>query len=860
MNTTQIDVLLLRRWGCIGWRVGTKGQRLLSVVRRIWFFNGLSPKFAKCCFLMALGAFLGPHEASAGSAPMSRRERLVEWTIESHKRYADPFNDVDVDVIFSRDGQIWREPTFWRGGQRWTVRFAPPTPGEYTYRLESTDRANPDLNGHEGRVTIAAYRGPNELLRRGMIRVSTNHRYFEQADGTPFYWLGDTWWMGLSSRLSWEGFKTLTADRKAKGFTVVQMVAGLAPFEERAPSDPGCCNEGGCVWTPGFERINPQYFDFADRRIEHLLDSGMVPAIVGGWWDKLPIMGVEKMKKHWRYIIARYGAYPVFWIVGGEVFDPPEPVARRYASDWLTPPEGGWTAVARYLRATDPYHHPVTVHSGPLDDILLQDESLMDFDLPQPGHGNWLSMPAEISYLNSHYARTGATKPIVIGEIDYERLTEANLEDVQRVAFWLGMLNGAAGYTYGANGVWESYTADKPFHRIKSSLMTWQEGMKLPGSYQIGLGAKLLQQYAWPSFVPHPEWVAPRGTTLLEPRDGNPFHVDIQGVFGAEGGFPESEWQKREGNFHLPYAAGIPGEVRIIYLPIVSDFVASGRPPTVLGLEPRVRYHAYFWDPSIGVKFDLGAVERPALGTLIAQDDFNHTRSVWTTDGARIEKGEGGLSNNGETVAVLHGVNETDAMASVEAQPTADVGLVLRFHGEGDYIAAVYSAQEKVIYVLDRAKGTDGKRLGSVPVPKLDSAIKLSAEVRGRWAAASITDGTQTYTSEIVAVSNTTAGGAGLIDTAASPAQVFGHFELRRSPALVADEHLERKLYDARGQYRGEISGGSSPVMDQIGYPTWDDFGKHKIILLDAYRPETLPYNRDWVLVLDATQNGRPRS
>src|ERR1700733_4687459 len=106
---------------------------------------------------------------------------------------------------------------------------------------------------------------------------------------------------GLSSRLTWEGFQMLTSDRKAKGFTVVQIVAGLVPFEEQAPSDPGYCNEGGCVWEPSFKRINPQYFDYADRRIQYLLANGLVPAIVGGWRDVLPQMGLKRLKQHWRY-------------------------------------------------------------------------------------------------------------------------------------------------------------------------------------------------------------------------------------------------------------------------------------------------------------------------------------------------------------------------------------------------------------------------------------------------------------------------------------------------------------------------------------------------------------------------------
>ncbi|MFY9910311.1 MAG: DUF5060 domain-containing protein, partial [Candidatus Sulfotelmatobacter sp.] len=53
--------------------------------------------------------------------------RMFEWTFASQKKYADPFNDVDVDVVFTRGGESWRVPTFWRGGNKWTVRFAPPT-------------------------------------------------------------------------------------------------------------------------------------------------------------------------------------------------------------------------------------------------------------------------------------------------------------------------------------------------------------------------------------------------------------------------------------------------------------------------------------------------------------------------------------------------------------------------------------------------------------------------------------------------------------------------------------------------------------------------------------------------------------
>jgi len=101
----------------------------------------------------------------------------------------------------------------------------------------------------------------------------------------------------------------------------------------------------------------------------------------------------------------------------------------------------------------------------------------------------------------------------------------------------------------------------------------------------------------------------------------------------------------------------------------------------------------------------------------------------------------------------------------------------------------------------------------------------------------SVTDGTHTYTSQIVTVNNVTAGGAGVRPGSSQP---FKNFALRRSPTLIADEHLDKKLYDARGIYRGTLAGKG-----------WDDFGKEKAILLDAYQPAPLPMPQDWVLVLE---------
>ncbi len=119
--------------------------------------------------------------------------------------------------------------------------------------------------------------------------------------------------MSLCKRLPWpDGFQTLAADRVRKGFTIVQIVAGLYPDME--PYDERGANEAGYPWQRDYCAINPAYFDAADSRIAYLADHGLVACIVRAWGYFLPRMGMRKMKQHWRYIIARWGAYPLFGV------------------------------------------------------------------------------------------------------------------------------------------------------------------------------------------------------------------------------------------------------------------------------------------------------------------------------------------------------------------------------------------------------------------------------------------------------------------------------------------------------------------------------------------------------------------
>jgi len=68
------------------------------------------------------------------------------------------------------------------------------------------------------------------------IRVADNHRFFVKADGTPFFWLGDTAWSIFNHPTPAE-VDVYLDDRAAKGFTVIQGVMALWDYSYRANPD-----------------------------------------------------------------------------------------------------------------------------------------------------------------------------------------------------------------------------------------------------------------------------------------------------------------------------------------------------------------------------------------------------------------------------------------------------------------------------------------------------------------------------------------------------------------------------------------------------------------------------------------------
>jgi hypothetical protein len=500
-----------------------------------------------------------------------------EWIFQSGKHYDDPFNQTEVDMLITGpDGSQARVPGFWSGGQEWRVRFAPLKPGRYSWQTVCSDTSNRELHGRTGSIDVGAASGKNPLLQHGPIRIGSDKRHFEHADGTPFFWLGDTWWMGLCKRLSWpDDFQTLTADRVRKGFTAVQIVAGLYP--DMPQFDPRGANEAGYPWEADYARVNPAYFDMADLRIRWLAHNGLAPCIVGCWGYYLPILGVARAKKHWRYLVARWSAYPVFWCLAGEGGMPYYLSKNRDGDSTIQ--KTGWTEIARYVRSIDPAHHPMTIHPSKVGRDNVDDPSVLDFDMLQTGHGDRESIPSTVDTITKGYARS-PYMPVIDGEVCYEGIQEASRQEVQRFMFWACMLSGAAGHTYGANGLWQVNNPGQPFgaspHGRSWGNTPWQTAYQLPGSGQLGMGKGLIEKYRWWKMEPHSEWIEP--------------HANAQ-------------------DYTLPYAAGVPGDFRIFFIPRTRSV-----PFKVKSLEANVAYRGFYFNPASGERTDVGAVQPDASG------------------------------------------------------------------------------------------------------------------------------------------------------------------------------------------------------------------------------------------------------
>jgi hypothetical protein len=341
--------------------------------------------------------------------------------------------------------------------------------------------------------------GPSVDFKHGDLKIAENKRFIVHADGTPFFYLGDTAWE-LFHRLSREEVDKYLENRRQKGFTVIQAVVlaeldglnapnanGDRPFADNDPKRP-----------------NEAYFKHVDYIVNKAEEKGIYIGMLPTWgdkvtkaWGKGPVLftndNVADVEAYGRFLGARYKDKPnIIWILGGD----------RLADGV----ENVWRAMAKGIEQGDGGRHLMTYHpqGGRSSAEWFHNDSWLDFNMLQSGHGK---------FDNDNYNRVSGdydrkpTKPCIDGEPRYED-HPVNWKpdngwfgdfDVRQGAYW-ALFAGAFGHTYGCHDIWQMYAPGRA--PISSARNNWYDVLDLPGAWDMMHVRNLMQSRPFLSRVP----------------------------------------------------------------------------------------------------------------------------------------------------------------------------------------------------------------------------------------------------------------------------------------------------------------------------------------------------------------------
>ncbi len=335
----------------------------------------------------------------------------------------------------------------------------------------------------------------------GKLRVTSNQRYLEFNDGTPFFYLGDTAWE-LFHRLDREEAQFYLSNRAAKGFTVIQAVAlaelggtdvpnayGELPLIDRNPAAP-----------------NEAYFRHVDDIVGYAEECGLFMGMLPTWGSSWKLVGgndnaiftVENAREYGRFLGNRYQDNAIIWILGG---DQNIRSAEEYAII---------EAMALGLREGDGGEHLITFHPrGPgRSSDSIPAAAWLDFNMCQSSHA---AHDHDNGLFIEHDYALDPPKPTLDGEPRYEmipvgfyhqevsRLDRFDDYDVRQAAYW-ALLSGACGHTYGHNCIWQMWTPErKPAIRAN---IAWYDSLDTPGAFQMGFVRRLFEERPFQELIP----------------------------------------------------------------------------------------------------------------------------------------------------------------------------------------------------------------------------------------------------------------------------------------------------------------------------------------------------------------------
>lgn len=350
------------------------------------------------------------------------------------------------------------------------------------------------------------------------LQVSDNGHYFQTEDGKPFFWLGDTGWLTFK-KLNRDEIKTYFADRKAKGYNVIQIMTMHSEEMTSVYGDSAVVNKDVSkpLITEGNNFENPEEYDFWDH-VDYTLDLaeaqnlyiGMVP--IWGTSVKGGKVNLEQAIAYANFLGDRFkNRKNIIWMNGGD-----------------TPGEQNteiWNAIGEILKAKNP-DCLVTFHPFGRTDSSdnFHNKSWLDFNMFQSGHRRYDQDDTKRAYGQDNYKYVNVdfnlkpTKPTLDGEPSYEGIPHGlhdtlqplwNDNDLRRYAYW-SVFAGGAGFTYGNNHVMqmhENHTKPEAY----GSKTYWLTALNDPGAKQMVFVKDLMLKFDYFNRIPDASLVVNQG-------------------------------------------------------------------------------------------------------------------------------------------------------------------------------------------------------------------------------------------------------------------------------------------------------------------------------------------------------------
>ena len=193
-------------------------------------------------------------------------------------------------------------------------------------------------------------------------------------------------------------------------------------------------------------------------------------------------------------------------------------------TDALAEQADGWTEMSHYVRSIDPFHSLVTTHPAAIGNVDVESKGWRDPAAEPPAVGQRARRAvrrrpsststcssAAISGSSSSSRRSTWSRPhrAAAGHAARQRrgqlrgIAGSCWQEQQRFQFWTCMLDGGAGYSYGAAGLWVFWNRTTFSKGGDSEFMEdagggpWEDVMHLPGSAQVGIGKRILERFPW---------------------------------------------------------------------------------------------------------------------------------------------------------------------------------------------------------------------------------------------------------------------------------------------------------------------------------------------------------------------------